>query len=188
MQSILNWDRELLRLINSEWHTPFLDGLLPFLRNASFWLPLYFFLVLYGVMNYKKTGWWWVIFAACTGILTNFISSNLIKENIFRLRPCNDPELADWIRIIIGKHLPQSSSFTSSHATNHFGLAMFLYGTMRNDWGKYSWLVFVWAFSIVYAQMYVGVHYPLDILGGTIVGLLVGWFTSSQFNRQFELK
>ena len=187
MQSLLQWDRALLRHINAQWHTPFLDWLLPFLRNADTWTPLYFFLVLLVLINYKKTGWWWFAMAVITVTFSNFISSDLIKENVHRLRPCNNPALAGWIRILPGLHLPQSSSFTSSHAANHFSMATFFYLTLKKEIGKWAGLFFVWATAICYAQMYVGVHYPIDIICGTIVGVSVGVGTSTFFNKKWGL-
>ena len=186
METIFAWDRELLKLINVGTNNPVFDLVMPFLRQASFWLPLYLFLILFGVINYKQTGWWWVLFACLTGMLTNFVSSDIIKENIYRLRPCNDPSLSHWLINSMGIHTPKSSSFTSSHAANHFGLAMFLFMTLRASIGKWVWLGFVWAGAIVYAQMYVGVHYPLDILGGAIVGVVLGGLMGYLFNRQFR--
>ncbi|MGC4102550.1 MAG: hypothetical protein QM738_14530 [Ferruginibacter sp.] len=80
MQQLLSYDRELFRLINYKWHNSFFDGLMPILRSASTWYPLYFFLLLLVVSNYRKTGWWWVIFCAGTVFLANVVSSQLIKE------------------------------------------------------------------------------------------------------------
>ncbi len=183
MQTVLEWDRYLLKLINSQWHNTFFDAVLPYVRIAEFWMPFYFFLLLYGLMNYKLAGLRWFGFAILTVILTNYISSDLIKEHIWRIRPCNNPALADWLRTPSLKYRPQSSSFTSSHAANHFGLAMFLYHTAKKVLGKWAYLFFVWAFMIGYAQVYVGVHYPIDILGGSAVGLAAGYTTASLFNK-----
>jgi|SRR5436190_2543276 len=187
MQSLIKWDRLLLKQINAEWHNSFLDWLLPFLRNADMWTPLYFFLVLLVLTNFRKTGHWWFLFAAITVIASNYVSSDLIKPNFFRLRPCNEPAIADWIRILPGFSRPQSSSFTSSHAANHFAMAMFFYASLKNHIGKWAPLFFIWAAAICYAQMYVGVHYPIDIICGAIVGLLIGYTTSYFFNKKWGL-
>lgn len=188
MQTLLGWDHALFRLINYEWHNSFFDAIMPYVRIAEFWIPLYFFLLLFASINFRASGWWWILFAAVTAIITNYISSNLIKDNIIRLRPCNDPAIADWVRVYMVGYRPQSSSFTSSHAANHFGLAMFFYITLKNIFGKWPMLFFVWAALISYAQMYVGVHYPIDILGGTIVGLTIGFITGRLFNKYVRLK
>jgi len=179
----MQWDRDLLRCINARWQNPFFDWLMPWLRNAPMWVPFYLFLVLLVLFNFKKTGWWWLLAAACTPTLTDFVSSQLVKENIIRLRPCNDPALAGWLRIFPGIYLPQSSSFTSSHAANHFGMAMFLHLTLKNKIGRHTWLFFMWAVPICYAQMYVGVHYPVDIICGALIGCLIGYATATIFNK-----
>ncbi len=188
MQSLLNWDRATLRQINAVWHNPFLDWLMPLLRNADLWTPLYFFLVLFALVNYKKTGWWWFLMAAITVIASNIISSDIIKQNIHRLRPANDPALAGWLRRLPGIAFPQSSSFTSSHAANHFSMATFFYLTFKNEIGKWAPLFFVWAAAICYAQMYVGVHFPIDIICGGIIGALIGYGTAGFFNKKWGLQ
>ncbi len=186
MEQLLTYDRQLFRLINSKWSNSFFDWLMPWLRNSNVWLPLYLFLLLFGLINYKKTGWWWVIFGACTVILTDFISSKLIKETIIRIRPCNDPSLADYIHVLVG-YRPQSSSFVSSHAANHFGMAMYFYTTLRKTVGQWPLLFFLWAFSIAFSQVYVGVHFPLDVACGALIGILIGYLSGKSFNRNYGL-
>jgi membrane-associated phospholipid phosphatase len=186
MESILHLDRNLFKFINSKWHNPFLDAVMPYLRIAEFWAPLYFFLILFAVVNFKKYGWIWVLFVILTAVLTDTVSSRLIKENILRIRPCNNPAYTDWIRVLVA-YRPQSSSFTSSHAANHFGIAMFIYLTFSRCFKYWPALFFVWALMICYAQLYVGVHYPLDIAGGILIGAIMGYITASVFNAKFWL-
>lgn len=190
MNSFFNmeWDRTVLRYINNRWQNPFFDWLCPIIRNGDLWMPLYLFVLLFVLLNYKKTGWWWVLAAACTPALTDLISSHLIKENIIRLRPCNDPALASWLRFYPGIYRPQSSSFTSSHASNHFGMALFFFLTLKDKIGKFAWLFFIWAGAICYSQMYVGVHYPLDIICGALVGMMVGYTTATAFYKTKRLE
>ena len=186
MQELLSYDRHLFKLVNSHWNNHFFDWLMPWLRNAEVWYPLYLFLILFVVTNYKKTGLWWVLFAAGTVILANFVSSDLMKENFWRVRPCNNPDYASWINILVG-YRPQSSSFTSSHAANHFTMAMFFYLTLKKKYNKWPLLFFLWAASISYAQVYVGVHYPLDVVCGTMIGILIGYLSGRSFNRNYGL-
>jgi membrane-associated phospholipid phosphatase len=186
MDQLLLYDKHLFKLINYSWHNGFFDWLMPWLRNSNVWIPLYFFLLLFAVLNYKKTGWWWIVFAAGTVVFTDFVSSDIIKHNIIRLRPCNDPSIADWVRVLVG-YRPQSSSFTSSHAANHFGMAMFLYLTLKEHTGKWGNIFFLWALCISFAQVYVGVHYPLDITCGALIGILIGYLCGKSFNRNYGL-
>lgn len=186
MDYLAEADRFLFKLINSRWNNSVFDALAPFIRNSMTWVPLYLFLILLVFSNYRHNRWWWLAFAAGTAILTNFISSDLIKENVMRLRPCNDPEMAGSIRFLLN-YRPQSSSFTSSHATNHFGIAMFLHCTLGRLMGKWTLLFFAWALVIVYAQVYVGVHYPFDVLAGALIGSVLGYLSARSYEKQYGL-
>jgi undecaprenyl-diphosphatase len=128
-----------------------------------------------------------VLAAVVTGAFTDLVSSRLIKENVFRLRPCQDKSLADHIHVLV-QYCPHSSSFTSSHAANHFGFAAFFYFTLKNYYGKWTALIFLWAFIICYAQVYVGVHYPIDVLCGALVGTVIGCLVSRLFNKYMRIE
>lgn len=186
MQQLLTYDKQLFRIINYDWSNSFFNWLMPWLRNSEMWYPLYLFLILLVAINFKKNRFWWVVFAAGTVILTDFVSSAVIKQNIIRLRPCNDPDIASWVNVLVG-YRPQSSSFTSSHATNHFGMAMFLFLTLKERFKSWPALFLFWAFSISFAQVYVGVHYPLDILCGGLIGILIGYLSGKSFNKTHGL-
>ena len=186
MQQLLSYDQQLFRIVNNQWSNAFFDWLMPWLRNSEMWYPLYLFLIVLVAVNYKKNALWWIIFAAGTIILCDFVSSKIIKENIIRLRPCNEPSIASWVHVLVG-YRPQSSGFTSSHAANHFGMAMFFYLTLRPGFKKWPAWFFLWAFSICFAQVYVGVHYPLDTLAGGLIGILIGYLSGRSFNRNYGL-
>jgi membrane-associated phospholipid phosphatase len=164
----------------------FFDFLMPVMRNSKTWLPLYLIIVFFAIYKFKLKGLWWVVFAACAVLLCNYISSDLIKENIWRTRPCNNPELNIYIRKIVG-YWPQSSSFTSSHATNHFGMAAYIFFTGRHLFRRWLYLFFIWATVIIYAQVYVGVHYPTDVLAGGLLGTAIGYAIARLYNKRFGL-
>ncbi len=186
MESLLNWDLELFRLINYKWHNSLFDTLMPLFRNPPFWYPLYFFLLIFIIINFKKSSGWWIVFAVSTVVITNFISSNIIKDHILRLRPCNDEAIADWVRVLVG-YRPQSSSFTSSHAANHFGMGVFFYATFKKQFSTWPYLFLIWAALVSYAQVYVGVHYPIDVICGAAIGILIGNLSANIFNKQIGL-
>ena len=183
MQRVLEADRYIFGLINNKWNNSFFDSLMPLLRNTNFWLPLYLFLLIFALMNIRKSGWF-ILLTICTAALTDILSSHIIKNHIFRLRPCHDTNLIGTIRVLVS-YCPQSSSFTSSHAANHFGLATFASITLYPYAGKWIFLTFMWAFLIIYAQVYVGVHYPIDVLGGALVGVMAGLLTSTIYQRKW---
>jgi membrane-associated phospholipid phosphatase len=185
-EQILIYDRQLFKFINRDLSNSFFDGLMPWLRNATLWVPLYLFLILFVLVNFKKNAWWWIFFAALTVCVTNYVSSDLMKHNIIRLRPCNNPAFSGWIHVLVG-YKPQSSSFTSSHAANHFAMAMFLFTSFKKYFGRWLFIFFFWAFSISFAQIYVGVHYPVDILAGGSIGILIGYLCGKFFNTHYGL-
>ncbi len=186
-EKILQLDRDIFFIINRKWSNSFFDLILPYVRHAYTWIPFYLFLLFFITLKHKKRGWFWVLLAVATAAVTDPVSSRLIKENIFRLRPCRDTSLAGQVRILL-HYCPQSSSFTSSHAANHFGFATFFFLTLKSYYGNRIWLIFLWAFIICYAQIYVGVHYPLDIIGGGVTGGIIGYIFSRIFNKYMRLE
>lgn len=179
-------DRKIFFLVNVKGSAGFFDTLFVFMREANLWIPLYLFLLVFALVNFGKRGSLWFIFFACTAGLCDLVASHLIKENIFRLRPCQNPEMAYYMRSL-AHYCPQSSSFVSAHATSHFGLAFFVVLTLRKYTSGWIRLFFVWAALISYAQVYVGVHYPFDILCGALIGTGLGYFTSRIFNNYVGL-
>jgi undecaprenyl-diphosphatase len=135
------------------------------------------------LLNFGKKTWFLLLFVAFCVALTDQVSSHLIKNLVARPRPCNDPFIQSYVRLLLGG-CSGGYSFTSSHAANHFGLAMFFYQTLKPVIGKWAKWFFVWAATIAYGQIYVGVHYPLDVLGGTIIGCCLGYMLASFYNRR----
>jgi undecaprenyl-diphosphatase len=175
-------DKWLIVQINQHWNNSFFDTVLPFFRESNFWLPLYLFLVLFMTMNFRKQGWWWVLGFALAIVFADLVSSQLIKQLIFRLRPCQDPTIAHQLRFFIS-YCPKSSSFTSSHATSFFAQASFIYWTWKPIW-RHRGVFFIWAALIAYTQVYVGVHYPFDVVCGSLVGLLLGRLLTKIFHNR----
>jgi membrane-associated phospholipid phosphatase len=183
LNMLKDWDQWLFMVINSKMTNPFFDSLMPFLRNSLNWAPLYLFLIVLAAHNFKMKGWWWVLFLLVTVSMTDMIGARIIKAGFERLRPCSDPDFWSNVRLLVD-HCSGGFSFTSNHAANHFGVAGFFYFTFRPVF-RHAWIAFLWAGAISYAQIYVGVHYPGDVLGGTLLGLAVGTFTARLFNKRF---
>lgn len=186
MQSLLDrliaQDQALFHQINGVWVHPLLDRVMPWVRTANNWAPLYVILLVYLFYSWGAKAWKWVVMVAVNITLTDQISSSVFKPFFHRLRPCADPQVMHQARLLLD-HCSGGFSFTSSHAANHFGLAMFVFMTLQPLFKKYRFLFFLWAAMIAYAQVYVGVHYPLDILAGSIIGILVGYFCAMLFNK-----
>ncbi len=170
---LLQLDTEWFRLLNGQWHQPWLDNIMPFWRHKLFWAPLYLLLLGIVVINFPRKAIWFILAVALTIGLADFGSSQLIKKSVQRLRPCNDPALQSEVHLLV--RCGSGYSFTSSHATNHFALATFFALTFGRRWRWARWLFYLWAGSIAYGQVYVGVHYPLDIIGGALLGISIGW-------------
>jgi undecaprenyl-diphosphatase len=187
LDKIKNLDYLIFSKVNGEWHNSFLDTVLPFLRQSYLWIPFYFFLVIFVPLNFKKNGWYWSLCFILTAILSDYISSTLIKGTVLRLRPCQDPMMLQHIRLLTG-YCPGNSSFTSSHATNHFAAAMYIFTTFKKPVSKWWALLFLWAFLISYTQVYVGIHFPADVIGGALAGLLTGYLPAQIFNNKIGLQ
>ncbi|WP_052323839.1 phosphatase PAP2 family protein [Flavihumibacter sp. ZG627] len=186
IERLIEYDRSLMLRINSEWHNPVLDMFFQHIRETYFWVPLYLFFLVFAAINFGKRGWIWVLAVIVTIAITDQVSSNLIKNNIFRTRPCRDQLLAEQVRFFIS-YCPRSSSFTSSHATNQFGFATFMVLTLRHITGPIISLLFVAAAAVAYGQVYVGVHFPLDVIAGGMVGAGIGYGMSVIFNKNYGL-
>ncbi|HVI47584.1 MAG TPA: phosphatase PAP2 family protein [Chitinophaga sp.] len=186
LENILKGDLRLFFHINGQWHNVWLDVIMPFLREPYVWAPLYLFLALFVTINFGWRGLFWILFfLLCFGMSDQ--ASLYLKETIGRVRPCRDPVVSHFARVLV-VYCPMSGSFTSNHAANHFALATFCFLTLKSFFGRYTWLFFVWAALIAYAQVYVGVHYPLDITGGAVLGLLIGLLSGSFFQRRIRLE
>jgi membrane-associated phospholipid phosphatase len=179
---MLQFDYWLFSKINQQWTSSFFDSFFILIREAEFWAPFYLFLLFFAVLNFSKKGWWWILGFILTVSLSDIISSHIIKEVIFRPRPCADSVIGPYVRFI-ARYCPVSSSFTSSHACNHFAMANFIFLTLKPT-GRWWGLIYFWAACISYAQVYVGVHYPSDIFCGAIVGLFIGYYMSRFFTSK----
>ena len=176
---LLQWDTELFLKIHRGLSNDFFDWILPLVRNRFFWSPLYLFIVIFCIKQYRKTGVYIIAMLLLTFALGDGISSKLIKPNVGRLRPCNEPALSDQIirRVPCGR----GKSFPSSHATNHFGIAVLLICIFYRKWRWILPLGLAWAFIISFAQVYVGVHYPIDVTTGAILGTTIGLLCARLF-------
>ncbi|HEY1006356.1 MAG TPA: phosphatase PAP2 family protein [Sphingobacteriaceae bacterium] len=172
-------DQEMFLGINRGLANPFFDTVMPYLRNRYFWMPLYLFLVVFLIGNYRKAGVGMIIAMFLTFGIADYSASSIIKPAFERLRPCNDPQLQPLMisRIACGT----GYSMPSSHASNHFGIAVFLITLFYRRWRWILPLGLLWALSICFAQIYVGVHYPFDTMIGGILGSIIGYLVATVF-------
>lgn len=180
-------DRRVFQLINRQLSWSGFDELFPLWRTPEFWTPLYLFLLLFMLLNFRKKAGWWIVYFIVTVSLMDTIGNKLIKQTVQRLRPCNDPDMIESLVLRV-PNCGTGFSFISNHAANHFAMAMFAFLTIGSLVGSWRWLFFFWAFSIGWAQIYVGVHYPSDVLVGALSGLLLGGALGYTFNKRHQLR
>jgi len=192
-------DKVLFTLIQHDTATAVLDVVMPVLRDPYTWAPFYVFMLYYCVRKGQQHAWIFIAFSLLTFAITDSLTAQIMKPFFGRLRPCHDPEMAQTIRMVID--CGGLYSMPSSHAANHFGLATFWYFAIRTMMGiteprevllqaksgiKWWRGLFWWAGAVCYAQIYVGKHYPFDILMGACTGLLAGYGLSRIFAYLWE--
>lgn len=187
LSQILQWDYRAFQQINQIWVGSWADLVFPFLREPLFWTPLYIFIFACVWVNSssRRGALVWLFYWVLLIILCDGISSHIVKNLIFRPRPCVDLIWQGKVRLLVS-YCSHRSSFTSSHAVNHFGMATFFAFTLRKfvSYKAYIYaLFFLWAFAVAYAQVYVGLHYPLDITCGAMLGVIIGLGVTRAFNK-----
>lgn len=181
IESIQQFDVELFLKIHRGLSNGFFDWLMPLMRNRFFWSPLYLYIIVFCIKQYKKQGYYIIGMILFTFAMGDLIASRLIKPLVSRVRPCNDLNLSNYIihRVPCGSGL----SFPSAHATNHFAIAVFLICLFYRGWKPILPIGIFWASIISFAQVYVGVHYPVDVTTGALLGTLIGFACSRIFKK-----
>ncbi|PID68725.1 MAG: phosphatase PAP2 family protein [Flavobacteriales bacterium] len=169
LEKVIAYDKEILVYLNSLGNS-YWDGFWLFVTNQFYWSPV-FLLILYLIFKHYgvKKG---IAFILITAALVTFSDQfvNFTKNYFQRLRPNNDPVLSEIIRLT---KRPGSYSFLSGHSTTSFAATTFIILTLRRH-TKYIWFFILWPIVFAYSRIYLGVHYPLDIFVGMIVGILIG--------------
>jgi undecaprenyl-diphosphatase len=179
MDWLQHLDLSLLKSINTRLAHPLLDAVVPLLREKWFWAPLYLFVLTYVWQRYeRRRAWLFFLGIALTIAMADLSSSAGVKKTVRRLRPCNDPEVSAQVTLRIPS-CGSGFSFTSSHAANHFAFAVFVGTLLRRRWPRWRRFLLVWAAVVAYAQVYVGVHYVSDVVGGALLGTLIGRITAA---------
>jgi undecaprenyl-diphosphatase len=191
LESIIEADKNLFVALHEFWSCDALDALMPWFRNSLSSVPIYIFLLYFSVKKYGRNGLLWCLAFLLVFALTDFTSAHLLKPYFGRLRPCQDPLLGETIGSIVT--CGSGQSFPSSHSSNHFGMTFFILFTLGKQFRWIKTPAVVWAVLVVVAQVYVGVHYPLDILGGMILGLGCASLVSALYHhflrpQEFKIK
>ena len=163
-------DQRLLLFFNS-LNSPFWDEVMFAVSGVLIWAPLYAAILTYIALKYKRKFIIIFLFIILGVILADQLSV-LLKNLTHRLRPCHEPALDGLVHIVKGK-CGGLYSFVSSHATNSFNVAVISLLFIRKRW--YTISIIVWALVIGYSRIYLGVHYPGDVLCGSVLGAVIGW-------------
>lgn len=184
LQEIIKLDHQLFYAINTGLSNLVFDWLMPILRNRYTWIPLYFFIVYYLIKNLKIKGLYLSLTLIACFAFADFTSASLIKKAIKRPRPCN--EITFKSQVIMRVNCGSGFSFPSTHATDHFAIALFLVCVFKNNNKYVSIALISWAFLIAFAQVYVGVHFPIDVICGAIYGAIIGCAFALFFKYKFK--
>lgn len=177
LESLNNFDHDLFLTIH-HWRNSLLDETMPLITGRWLWIPLYALLLF---LLWKRFGKQTIMIVGVIIVLTILCdqSANLLKNNVCRLRPCHDPLISEQVITPVG--CGGNYGFVSSHAANTFGLATFLWliagitKGIRPVKKRWPWsLLFLWSLLICWSRIYVGVHFPFDLIVGCLVGAMWG--------------
>ena len=184
LERLIHIDTEILLAING-WHSPWADTLMWIVSAKATWIQLYVLLIGLLVWRYRKpamTSVKWlqrvpvcVVMIVVIGLAVgaeDFIASGILKDLIARPRPTRVPELEGVLHLVNG-YRSGRYGFVSSHAANTMACALLFSLIWRNKIATIG--LMLWVAANCYSRMYLGVHYPLDILGGLLVGGLVAY-------------
>lgn len=182
IEYLLELDKQLFLFLNGLNH-PWLDPVMFLISHRLTWIPLYILLLVLVFRHYKMKGFLVLLFVVILVTLSDQ-GSVFVKNTFMRLRPCNDPALDGLIHMV--RRCPGGFSFVSSHATNTFALAIFMNNMLGKQFKFVVPVMIAFATLNAYSRIYLGVHYPSDVIFGSLLGILVGLFVYVlwlQFNK-----
>ena len=166
-------DRDLFLFLNG-LHSSFMDPVMYWISYKYTWFPLYLFFIFLFIRFYGKKGIVLTVVAFVLIAVVDATTTYMFKEVVQRLRPCHDPELGSMVHLV-RDHCGGKYGFFSGHASNSFAIAVLTGLILRRHFPPALWLLLIWAAVISYSRVYLGVHFPGDILAGAAWGTLWGY-------------
>ena len=177
-ESLVELDRQLFEWIHFDLSSEVLDLVFPVLRNRGTWIPIYLLIIYFMFKKFgNKKGALTILSLIVAVVCSDLLNSHFLKNIIQRVRPCRLDNFSRDVQELV--YCGEAFSFPSSHAANHFTISFFLLFAFRHASGAMKIFIVIWAAVIGIAQVYVGVHYPADIISGIVVGFIVAclmWF------------
>lgn len=172
MEEIILEDKQAMIFLNNLGSSTF-DPFWILVSEKWFWIPLYVIFLYFLYKNFNKKSLFYILLFVALGITASDQIANIFKFGFERLRPCHDPSLEGLLREVKcgGKF-----GFYSAHSSNSFFVATYLTILLGKKIKQLPYFLFVWAAIVAYSRVYLGMHFPGDIIIGAIMGILLALF------------
>jgi len=183
---LIKIDTELFLFLNhlrSNW----MDPVMIFLSAKKVWIPLYLVIIGSLIYKFRKLSFLFILGLILSVVVADQITSGIMKPHFERFRPCHEPKLNG--QVLTPSKCGGKYGYASSHAANTFAIAFFIFFLFRKN-KRYGMLLILWAGLVSYSRIYLGVHYPLDILTGAVIGILCAYclmIASSRIHHRLSL-
>lgn len=177
VDSLKSIDTAILLWINGH-NSPALDTVMVAASDTFIWIPLYGVLIYLLIKQYGKTSWLPILFVVLTIVISDQLSSHLIKNMFMRYRPSHNLLIQSQLHIV-DDYRGGMYGFVSSHAANTVSLTTIIFLLLRKQY--VTTIMFFYVVLVCYSRMYLGVHYPTDIAGGVLIGILSGYIAYGLF-------
>lgn len=180
-EKFLQWDQDTFIYLNALGTEQF-DTFWITVTEIKSWIPLFvLFLLMFVVKFPRKKAFFQIAWVSFLAVFITFLTYT-VKNWVARPRPCNDETINSFIRIL---KTPVDYSFFSGHASSSFAITLLVYLLLRER-ARWTWIFFLWPILFTYSRIYVGVHFPLDIVVGALVGVLSALLFYTIYKKTIE--